>query len=160
MKIWLDGGLQDIETARVSVFDHGLTVGDGLNGGKCVETTPVNVEICNGRDDDCNGIIDDGLTGCATSAPDAGSMSDADALSDGGDDADAAADAADADAGDNSGAGGRISRPPDAGADAGPHGKSSNGCSCAAAPGRRPGRRCGVWRRSAAARRGGGGRSG
>ncbi|MGW7047177.1 aminotransferase class IV [Streptomyces avermitilis] len=30
MKIWLDGGLQDTETARVSVFDHGLTVGDGI----------------------------------------------------------------------------------------------------------------------------------
>ncbi|MGW3107287.1 aminotransferase class IV [Streptomyces sp. NPDC001100] len=30
MKIWLDGGLQDIESARVSVFDHGLTVGDGI----------------------------------------------------------------------------------------------------------------------------------
>ncbi|MDX3309330.1 aminotransferase class IV [Streptomyces sp. NPDC054884] len=30
MKIWLDGGLQDAETARVSVFDHGLTVGDGV----------------------------------------------------------------------------------------------------------------------------------
>ncbi|MFI1732401.1 aminotransferase class IV [Streptomyces acidicola] len=30
MKIWLDGGLQDIEAARVSVFDHGLTVGDGV----------------------------------------------------------------------------------------------------------------------------------
>ena len=30
MKIWLDGGLQDIETARVSVLDHGLTVGDGV----------------------------------------------------------------------------------------------------------------------------------
>ncbi|NEA63056.1 aminodeoxychorismate lyase [Streptomyces sp. SID12488] len=30
MKLWLDGGLQDIETARVSVFDHGLTVGDGI----------------------------------------------------------------------------------------------------------------------------------
>ncbi|MDV9177546.1 aminodeoxychorismate lyase [Streptomyces sp. W16] len=30
MKIWLDGGLQDIESARVSVFDHGLTVGDGV----------------------------------------------------------------------------------------------------------------------------------
>ena len=30
MKIWLDGGLQDIKSARVSVFDHGLTVGDGL----------------------------------------------------------------------------------------------------------------------------------
>ncbi|MGW0597998.1 aminotransferase class IV [Streptomyces sp. NPDC002776] len=30
MKLWLDGGLQDIESARVSVFDHGLTVGDGI----------------------------------------------------------------------------------------------------------------------------------
>ncbi|HET9382857.1 MAG TPA: aminodeoxychorismate lyase [Streptomyces sp.] len=29
MKIWLDGGLRDIEDARVSVLDHGLTVGDG-----------------------------------------------------------------------------------------------------------------------------------
>jgi branched-chain amino acid aminotransferase len=30
VKLWLDGGLQDSETARVSVFDHGLTVGDGI----------------------------------------------------------------------------------------------------------------------------------
>ncbi|QHC22125.1 aminotransferase class IV [Streptomyces sp. GS7] len=30
MKIWLDGGLRDAEAARVSVFDHGLTVGDGV----------------------------------------------------------------------------------------------------------------------------------
>lgn len=30
MKLWLDGGLQDMESARVSVFDHGLTVGDGI----------------------------------------------------------------------------------------------------------------------------------
>jgi len=30
VKIWLDGGLQDSESARVSVFDHGLTVGDGV----------------------------------------------------------------------------------------------------------------------------------
>ncbi|MGW0604637.1 aminotransferase class IV [Streptomyces sp. NPDC002640] len=30
MKIWLDGGLKDIESARVSVLDHGLTVGDGI----------------------------------------------------------------------------------------------------------------------------------
>ncbi|MEU5057537.1 MULTISPECIES: aminodeoxychorismate lyase [unclassified Streptomyces] len=30
MKIWLDGTLQDLEAARVSVFDHGLTVGDGI----------------------------------------------------------------------------------------------------------------------------------
>ncbi|WP_320777483.1 aminodeoxychorismate lyase [Streptomyces sp. CRN 30] len=30
MRIWLDGGLRDAETARVSAFDHGLTVGDGI----------------------------------------------------------------------------------------------------------------------------------
>ncbi|MEW2120393.1 aminodeoxychorismate lyase [Streptomyces sp. NPDC005474] len=30
MKLWLDGGLRDTESARVSVFDHGLTVGDGI----------------------------------------------------------------------------------------------------------------------------------
>ncbi|WP_409062594.1 aminotransferase class IV [Streptomyces sp. SYP-A7185] len=30
MKIWLNGGLQDLETARVSVLDHGMTVGDGI----------------------------------------------------------------------------------------------------------------------------------
>ncbi|MBQ0829728.1 aminotransferase class IV [Streptomyces tagetis] len=30
MKIWLDGGLRDTEAARVSAFDHGLTVGDGV----------------------------------------------------------------------------------------------------------------------------------
>lgn len=30
MKIWLDGALRDSESARVSVFDHGLTVGDGI----------------------------------------------------------------------------------------------------------------------------------
>ncbi|GAB2795198.1 aminotransferase class IV [Streptomyces daliensis] len=30
MKIWLDGGLRDAESARVSVLDHGLTVGDGV----------------------------------------------------------------------------------------------------------------------------------
>ncbi|MGW6063145.1 aminotransferase class IV [Streptomyces sp. NPDC055189] len=30
MKIWLNGGLQEMETARVSVLDHGLTVGDGI----------------------------------------------------------------------------------------------------------------------------------
>ncbi|MGP3999682.1 aminotransferase class IV [Streptomyces sp. 8N706] len=30
MKIWLDGVLQDAGEARVSVFDHGLTVGDGV----------------------------------------------------------------------------------------------------------------------------------
>lgn len=30
MKIWLDGRLQETAEARVSVFDHGLTVGDGI----------------------------------------------------------------------------------------------------------------------------------
>jgi branched-chain amino acid aminotransferase len=30
VRIWLDGGLQDIDSARVSVLDHGLTVGDGI----------------------------------------------------------------------------------------------------------------------------------
>ncbi|MFE9254919.1 aminotransferase class IV [Streptomyces sp. NPDC006879] len=30
MKIWLDGRLQDADDAQVSVFDHGLTVGDGV----------------------------------------------------------------------------------------------------------------------------------
>ncbi|MFF2851328.1 aminotransferase class IV [Streptomyces sp. NPDC058001] len=30
MKIWLDGGLRESASARVSVFDHGLTVGDGI----------------------------------------------------------------------------------------------------------------------------------
>ncbi|MEI5103653.1 aminodeoxychorismate lyase [Streptomyces sp. PmtG] len=30
MKIWLNGGLHDLESARVSVLDHGLTVGDGV----------------------------------------------------------------------------------------------------------------------------------
>ncbi|MCD2467956.1 MULTISPECIES: aminotransferase class IV [unclassified Streptomyces] len=30
MKIWVNGGLHDAETALVSVLDHGLTVGDGI----------------------------------------------------------------------------------------------------------------------------------
>ncbi|MEU3711266.1 aminotransferase class IV [Streptomyces catenulae] len=30
MRIWLDGALQEAGRARVSVFDHGLTVGDGV----------------------------------------------------------------------------------------------------------------------------------
>ncbi|WP_030192832.1 aminotransferase class IV [Streptomyces sp. NRRL S-87] len=30
MRIWLDGELRDADGARVSVFDHGLTVGDGV----------------------------------------------------------------------------------------------------------------------------------
>lgn len=30
MRIWLDGALRDADEAKVSVFDHGLTVGDGV----------------------------------------------------------------------------------------------------------------------------------
>ena len=30
MKVWLDGGLLDADEARISVRDHGLTVGDGV----------------------------------------------------------------------------------------------------------------------------------
>ncbi|WP_406056661.1 aminodeoxychorismate lyase [Streptomyces sp. NBC_01077] len=30
MKLWVNGGLHDAETALVSVLDHGLTVGDGV----------------------------------------------------------------------------------------------------------------------------------
>ncbi|MEV3992354.1 aminodeoxychorismate lyase [Streptomyces sp. NPDC049837] len=30
MKLWVNGGLRDTESARVSVLDHGLTVGDGV----------------------------------------------------------------------------------------------------------------------------------
>ncbi|MFI6286383.1 aminotransferase class IV [Streptomyces sp. NPDC051018] len=30
MKLWVNGGLRDADDARVSVFDHGLTVGDGV----------------------------------------------------------------------------------------------------------------------------------
>ncbi|MFD9728783.1 aminotransferase class IV [Streptomyces sp. NPDC059072] len=30
MSIWLDGALRDVDSAKVSVFDHGLTVGDGV----------------------------------------------------------------------------------------------------------------------------------
>ncbi|WP_328375943.1 aminodeoxychorismate lyase [Streptomyces sp. NBC_01020] len=30
MKIWVNGGLRDADTALVSVLDHGLTVGDGI----------------------------------------------------------------------------------------------------------------------------------
>ncbi|MFK4226174.1 aminotransferase class IV [Streptomyces sp. NPDC019890] len=30
MKLWVNGALTDAEDARVSVFDHGLTVGDGV----------------------------------------------------------------------------------------------------------------------------------
>jgi hypothetical protein len=38
----------------------------GLNATVCVETTPNNVEICNGRDDDCNGVADDGCIQAGT----------------------------------------------------------------------------------------------
>ncbi|MFE6908955.1 aminotransferase class IV [Streptomyces erythrochromogenes] len=30
MRIWLDGALKDVDSATVSVLDHGLTVGDGV----------------------------------------------------------------------------------------------------------------------------------
>ncbi|WP_432753592.1 aminotransferase class IV [Streptomyces sp. JL2001] len=30
MKLWVNGGLYEVEEARVSVLDHGLTVGDGI----------------------------------------------------------------------------------------------------------------------------------
>jgi branched-chain amino acid aminotransferase len=30
MKVWVDGTLQDVDNATVSVLDHGLTVGDGV----------------------------------------------------------------------------------------------------------------------------------
>ncbi len=30
MKVWLDGSVQDADSARISVRDHGLTVGDGV----------------------------------------------------------------------------------------------------------------------------------
>jgi MYXO-CTERM domain-containing protein len=108
---------------------------DGLNSVKCVETAPVNVEVCNGRDDDCNGIVDD-APGCPH--PDAGSGADADPSIDGGDDGggddapiveDAGVDAT----------GGRTGRQPhDAGTDAA-RPRSGSGCSCAVAPSAREG---------------------
>ncbi|MEU3047789.1 aminodeoxychorismate lyase [Streptomyces sp. NPDC006984] len=30
MRLWVNGGLRDVEDARVSVLDHGMTVGDGI----------------------------------------------------------------------------------------------------------------------------------
>ena len=109
---------------------EGVYVCDGLNRVKCVETTPVEVEVCNGRDDDCNGIVDD-APGCPH--PDAGSGADADGSLDGGDDG-GGDDAPIADDAGVSGTGGRIPRQPDAGQDAGTHRRSSDGCGCAAAP--------------------------
>ena len=42
MKIWVDGALRDADDARVSVFDHGLTVGDGVfETVKAVDGRPV-----------------------------------------------------------------------------------------------------------------------
>ena len=35
-------------------------------GNECVGAVLPTAEVCNGRDDDCNGAIDDGLEGCAT----------------------------------------------------------------------------------------------
>lgn len=41
MRIWLDGGLRDVDDANVSVLDHGLTVGDGVfETVKTVDGTP------------------------------------------------------------------------------------------------------------------------
>lgn len=41
MRIWLDGGLRDVDDAHVSVLDHGLTVGDGVfETVKTIDGTP------------------------------------------------------------------------------------------------------------------------
>ncbi|MBG7703886.1 aminodeoxychorismate lyase [Streptomyces sp. MC1] len=41
MRIWLDGELRDMKSARISVLDHGLTVGDGVfETVKAVHGTP------------------------------------------------------------------------------------------------------------------------
>ncbi|MFJ4524216.1 aminotransferase class IV [Streptomyces sp. NPDC088810] len=41
MRIWLDGELRDLQSARVSALDHGLTVGDGVfETVKAVDGTP------------------------------------------------------------------------------------------------------------------------
>lgn len=41
MRIWLDGALREADDARVSVFDHGLTAGDGVfETVKAVQGTP------------------------------------------------------------------------------------------------------------------------
>jgi hypothetical protein len=109
---------------------EGVFMCDGLNSVKCVETAPVNVEVCNGRDDDCNGIVDD-APGCPH--PDAGSGADADPSFDGGDDG-GGDDAPIADDAGVAGTGGKTGRQPqDAGTDVA-HARSGSGCSCAAAP--------------------------
>jgi hypothetical protein len=109
---------------------EGVFMCDGLNSVKCVETAPVNVEVCNGRDDDCNGIVDD-APGCPH--PDAGAGADADPSFDGGDDG-GGDDAPIADDAGVAGTGGKTGRQPqDAGTDVA-HARSGSGCSCAAAP--------------------------
>ncbi|GGZ62469.1 4-amino-4-deoxychorismate lyase [Streptomyces inusitatus] len=41
MKLWVNGGLRDADDARISVLDHGLTVGDGVfETAKAVEGRP------------------------------------------------------------------------------------------------------------------------
>jgi hypothetical protein len=50
----VDGGLVD----GVTTGDGGPTVGDGGDDGPCVY---LGSEICNGRDDDCNGQVDEGV---------------------------------------------------------------------------------------------------
>ncbi len=139
---------------------EGVYMCDGLNNVTCVETTPVEVEVCNGRDDDCDGVIDNQCTG--GSSPDGGASPDAGAGGAGGmsgaggnggagtggrdggstdgpatlgtgGGGGAHADAASADAG-----GGAAGNPPplDSGA-AGGEGKmktQSGGCGCATAP--------------------------
>jgi MYXO-CTERM domain-containing protein len=48
----------------------------GINTMECVETTPVNAEVCNGRDDDCNGVVDD-LPVCSGVPVEPGRIADA-----------------------------------------------------------------------------------
>jgi MYXO-CTERM domain-containing protein len=54
---------------------EGVFMCDGLNGEVCVETTPVEVEVCNGRDDDCDGAIDNDCVGGPGPGSGAGGMS-------------------------------------------------------------------------------------
>jgi len=68
--------------ADADLCQEGVYMCDGLNNVVCVETTPVEVEVCNGRDDDCDGVIDNGCIG--GSNPDAGATPDAGAGGGGG----------------------------------------------------------------------------
>jgi MYXO-CTERM domain-containing protein len=61
---------------------EGVYMCDGLNNVVCVETTPVEVEVCNGRDDDCDGVIDNQCAGGP--GPDGGAPPDAGHGPDGG----------------------------------------------------------------------------